>query len=86
RGVISSDSFRQVYTIYHERSTDARWHYWGADTNQAMIHEFIAAIRERRPPRVTGQDGYRAVEVVAAAYESARRGQPVRIPAKAQSP
>ena len=81
RGVISSDAFRQIFTIYPERSPGVRWDHWGSDSNQAMIEEFVAAIREHRPPRVTGWDGYRAVEVVAAAYESARRGQPVRIAA-----
>ena len=47
--------------------------------NQAMIDEFVAAIREDRAPRVTGEDGQRAVEIVAAAYESAQTGQPVRM-------
>jgi predicted dehydrogenase len=43
-----------------------------------MIDDFVAAIREGRPPRVTGEDGLRAVEIVAAAYESAQTGQVVR--------
>ena len=47
--------------------------------NQAMIDDFVAAIREERAPRVTGEDGLRAVEIVAAAYESARTGRPVRL-------
>jgi len=47
--------------------------------NQAMIDEFVAAIREEREPRITGVDGHRAVEIVAAAYESAQTGQPVRL-------
>ncbi len=50
-----------------------------ADMNQAMIDEFVAAIREEREPRITGVDGHRAVEIVAAAYESAQTGQPVRL-------
>jgi predicted dehydrogenase len=54
------------------------WAYWGSDMNQAMIDDFVAAIREGRPPRVTGEDGLRAVEIVAAAYESAQTGQVVR--------
>jgi predicted dehydrogenase len=47
--------------------------------NQAMIDEFVAAIREEREPCVTDEDGQRAVEIVAAAYESARTGQSVRL-------
>ncbi|MBI2246435.1 MAG: Gfo/Idh/MocA family oxidoreductase [Armatimonadetes bacterium] len=84
RGVIAADAFRQTLSRYPEQSPRVQWHYWGSDANQAMIEEFIASIRERRPPRVTGEDGYRALEVVVAAYESARVGQPVRIPAKEQ--
>jgi UDP-N-acetyl-2-amino-2-deoxyglucuronate dehydrogenase len=45
--------------------------------NQAMISEFITAIRENRQPCVTGVDGLRAVEAVVAAYKSSQTGQPV---------
>jgi Oxidoreductase family, C-terminal alpha/beta domain len=41
--------------------------------------EFVAAIREDRPPLVSGLDGYRALQVVLAAYESAQSGQPVHL-------
>ncbi len=44
-----------------------------------MIDEFTAAIRENRAPSVSGEDGYRAVEVVMAAYESAESGEPVSL-------
>ena len=46
-----------------------------------MLEEFVAAIREDRPPAVSGQDGYRALEVALAAYASATSGQPVRLDA-----
>lgn len=41
--------------------------------NQAMVSEFVSAICEGREPSVTGVDGLRAVEVVAAAYDFARK-------------
>jgi UDP-N-acetyl-2-amino-2-deoxyglucuronate dehydrogenase len=44
-----------------------------------MVREFINAIREDRLPVVTGWDGYHAVEVTVAAYESAQTGQPVKL-------
>ena len=47
--------------------------------NQAMIGEIISAIRDEREPSVTSVDGLRAVEVVLAANDSARAGQPVKI-------
>jgi predicted dehydrogenase len=39
--------------------------------------DFIAAIRDGRPPSVTGEDGRRAVEVITAAYESDLTGRTV---------
>jgi predicted dehydrogenase len=44
-----------------------------------MVSDFAAAIRENRPPRVTGLDGLRAVEATLAAYESDRTGQTVQV-------
>lgn len=79
RGAVVVDAFKQNLTVYRHDVQRPLWAYWGSDMNQAMIDEFVAAIREDRPPRVTGVDGHRAVEVVAAAYESARTGQPVRL-------
>ncbi len=79
RGAVLVDAFKQNLTVYSRDVRRPLWAYWGSDSNQVMIDEFVAAIREAREPRVTGEDGHRAVEVVAAAYESARTGQPVRL-------
>ena len=73
------DGFKQNLTIYSHDVRRPLWAYWGSDMNQAMIADFVAAIREARAPRVTGEDGHRAVEIVAATYESARTGQVVRL-------
>ncbi len=48
---------------------------WGAE-----LTEFLASIREGRPPCVTGEDGVRVLEVTDATFESGRTGEPVRIP------
>ncbi len=45
-----------------------------------MVEEFVTAVREQRPPSVTGKDGYRALEVALAAYVSVEQGQPVTLP------
>ena len=50
---------------------------WGPSLNQAMIDEFLAAIREQRRPAITGTDGLIATLVAVAAMESAQSGQPV---------
>jgi len=41
-----------------------------------QIQDFIAAIREGREPRVTIEEGRKAVAAILAIYESARRGRP----------
>jgi predicted dehydrogenase len=79
RGAVLVDGFRQNLTIYSHANRRPQWAFWGTDINQAMIGEFAAAIREQRRPAVTGVDGLRAVQATLAAYESARRGQPVRL-------
>lgn len=80
RGLTVVDAFSQNLNIYNQSKSSHRWAYWGSDANQAMIEEFVAAIREQRPPQVTGEDGYKALEVALAAYQSAETGRPVKLP------
>ncbi|MGQ0603832.1 MAG: Gfo/Idh/MocA family protein [Anaerolineales bacterium] len=79
RGAVRVDAFRQNLTVYRHELRRPVWAYWGSDANQAMLSEFVAALREDRAPRVTGMDGYRAVEIALAAYQSADSGQPVKL-------
>jgi predicted dehydrogenase len=79
RGLTVIDAFSQNLDIYKQSESGHWWAYWGSDANQAMVEEFTAAIREQRPPTVTGEDGYKALEVALAAYTSAERGQPVKL-------
>lgn len=79
RGAVVVDAFKQNLTVYRPDLQRPVWSHWGSDINAAMIAEFIAAIREGRQPLVTGEDGLRAVEIVAAAYRSAETGQPVKV-------
>jgi predicted dehydrogenase len=79
RGAVIVDAFRQNLNVYRHEWQRSNWLPWGSDTDQAMVEEFAAAIRENRAPRVTGQDGLRAVEVTLAAYESDRTGQAVEV-------
>jgi len=80
RGLTVVDAFSQNLNVYNQSKPAHWWAYWGSDANQAMIDEFVAAIRQQRPPAVTGEDGYRALEVALAAYRSAETGQPVALP------
>ncbi len=79
RGAVRVDGFKQNLTIYQHSLRRPTYGFWGSDSNQAMVDEFVAAIREDRAPSVTGEDGLRAVEVFIAAYESATSGKPVRL-------
>ena len=79
RGAVLVDAFRQNLNVYRHEWQGSQWMPWGSDSNQAMVAEFAAAIRENRTPRVTGMDGLRAVEVTLAAYESDRTGQAVEV-------
>lgn len=79
RGAVLVDAFRQNLNVYRHEWQGSQWIPWGSDSNQAMLQEFAAAIRENRTPRVTGLDGLRAVEVTLAAYESDRTGQAVEV-------
>ena len=50
------------------------WHH----SHKRQIMDVIEAISTGRPPRVTGEEGMRALAIVLAVYESARTGQAIR--------
>lgn len=79
-GLLKVDSFKQTIAVYSQESERPSWPFWGSDSDAGMIAEFIAAIREKRQPAVTGYDGYKAAEIALAAHQSAVTGQPVTLP------
>lgn len=79
RGLTTIDAFSQTLTQYRSPSNHHGWSYWGSDANQAMIEEFVSAIRQERQASVTGYDGYKALEITLAAYQSAQSGQPAAL-------
>jgi len=46
---------------------------------ERQFHDFADAIREKRAPLVSGEQGYQALEIVDAIYRSCRTGRPVRV-------
>jgi len=44
------------------------------------LKHFIECVREEKQPLVTGEDGRAVLEIMNAAYQSARTGQKVRLP------
>jgi UDP-N-acetyl-2-amino-2-deoxyglucuronate dehydrogenase len=51
----------------------------GTTGHTRLLADFVAAVREGRPPLVTGEEGRRSLALVLAVYESARSGQAVRL-------
>ena len=58
----------------------ARIEFAGAPNHTRHILNFVAAVRGERDVICTGEDGLKAVRLVLAAYESARKNAPVAIP------
>jgi predicted dehydrogenase len=80
RGTAVMDSFARYLTLYSNNGLrNPSWIGFGPDPNQAMIEEFVASIQENREPCVTWNDGYQALRVALAAYESAKKKEPVRL-------
>ena len=47
-----------------------------------QIQDFVRAIQEGRAPLISGAEGRKPLEIILAAYESARTGKRVRLPLK----
>ncbi len=78
QGTVVLDAFAQHLTLYSRGAVRVpSWIGFGPDPNQAMLEEFVTSIRQKRDPSVTWNDGYQAMCVALAAYESACTGQPV---------
>jgi len=78
-GTADADLFGQHLHHYPSEENRPRWLGWGSDLDALMIDDFLSAVAEGRPPRSTGEDGLRALEVALAAYASAREGRAVTI-------
>jgi len=69
------DDPEEVKATYHENPPNV---YGFGHT--PLFADMIEAIKEDREPKVTAEDGKRAVELVLAIYKSAAEGRPVRFP------
>ncbi|NLG49900.1 MAG: Gfo/Idh/MocA family oxidoreductase [Chloroflexi bacterium] len=78
KGNASADLFGQHVHLYPADGIP-EWRAWGSNLDTLMIADFCQAVAERRPPRSTGDDGLRALEIVLAAYQSAKEKRPVRM-------
>lgn len=70
RGVIELDMFGTEIQHYQNEGKSHVALGVGSNLDALMVDEFLSAIRENRPPLVTGRDGLDAVAVALAGYAS----------------
>ena len=80
RGVVYADTLHQYVSVASNAAGKTRWSSFASDMDAGLMADFVAMIRTRREPSITGQDGLAAMQVALAAYESAKTGQPVKLP------
>lgn len=78
-GSIKIDQFNQKMNLYSDRVMRHTWDYFGENFDLGLCKGFTDAIRDGKPVPITGEDGLAAAAVALAAYESAKRGQPVKV-------
>lgn len=78
-GVIYVDAFNQKLNVYSDAAIKAEWAYWGANPDTGLVLDFVHAVDEKRDPCATGEDGLRATQVTAAAYQSAKTRKMIKI-------
>lgn len=74
-GVLELDMFAQESVLYDDKTGRVSYQNWGTSIDKGLVDAFIHSIQSGEPVPVTGVDGLRAVEIVAAAYESVRTHQ-----------
>jgi predicted dehydrogenase len=80
RGSLDVDVFAQHLSVFSTRNPrPVTWQNWGSDPNAAMLESFFHAVRHDVQPSVTWQDGFEALRVALACFESSKVGQPVKL-------
>jgi len=79
---IGSMSYTPMLTLLKEGSSCDLVQHWlvrFADAYRLELNDFVDSILAGRPPRVSGDDGRRAVALADAAERSGREGRPIRL-------
>lgn len=70
-GIVNLDVFGPRVELYQKTTGRGQWIGHGVNLDGLLIADWLAAVRHDRPAPISGVDGLRAVQVVAAAYRSA---------------
>jgi predicted dehydrogenase len=80
KGNLSLDCFPTTLDIYQNKTMRHTTLSGADDFNRELIAAFVDAIVNDREPDVTGEDGYKALEICMAAYQAIKTTQPVSLP------
>jgi UDP-N-acetylglucosamine 3-dehydrogenase len=78
-GVLNVDAFAQHLTTFDHEAGNTSWTYTGEDMNLLMLEDFLRGVAEGSPAGASGVDGLRALEIVLAAYRSAKGNEPKEV-------
>jgi len=73
-GSLAVDMFSQNVDVFSNVAKSFEWSAYGSDMNALMLADFTRRVQAGEAVAITGVDGLRATEVVAAAYASAASG------------
>ncbi len=79
QGLICVDAFEQNLQVSSDEAGKTSAVNWGSSGDEGLVADFVDMIRKDRAPSISGEDGQRALEVALAAYESARRAEPIAL-------
>jgi len=71
--------FIERLDVYRNEDRSYVWEPYAYSPDMGLIEDFVRCVATGEPVPITGEDGMKAVEVVIAAYESARTGEVVKL-------
>jgi predicted dehydrogenase len=82
-----SDSQNDIWTVPGEEAMIPEWQRQDKEFGTGdlpnfhayQLRDIIAAVKENRPPAITGEDGRAVVAIIQGVYESGRTGRPVKL-------
>lgn len=78
-GTASVDAFAQNIELFNNERVRASYVPWGDNLDRLMLSDWLEAVRKGGPAPISGEDGLRTVELVEAAYQSARSQRRVNV-------